>query len=222
MPESPAPVRIAVNDDYELVVAGTAALLAPYADRVEVVELDFNKPTTSDVDIVLYDTFGQDQGGSIDIDGLSLAGRPKIVVYSWNLQRELIENAISGGAAGYLWKGMATADMVDALEKVHAGETVAPPEAARSDTAVGAWPGKEFGLTAREAEVIALITQGLTNQEIADKVYLSINSVKTYVRTAYRKMDVQRRAQAVAWGLNNGFAPDRVRTITAEPGQSRR
>jgi two-component system, NarL family, response regulator LiaR len=213
MSDSARPVRIAINDDYELVVAGVARLLAPYAERVEVVELDSNEPTTSDVDIVLYDTFGQDQGKNIDIGSLSVAGRPKVVVFTWNLQRELIDGAISTGARGYLWKGMPVTDMVDALEAVHAGQTVTPPEAARPDPEAGAWPGKELGLSAREAEVVALITQGLTNQEIADKVYLSINSVKTYIRTAYRKMDVQRRSQAVAWGLNNGFAPDHLRTV---------
>lgn len=216
MPASPTPVRVAVNDDYELVIVGVAALLAPYSDRVEVVELDANRPTTSDVDIVLYDTFGQDQGANIDIASLSAAGSPKVVVFTWNCQPELVDGAISAGAAGYLWKGMPIADMVDALQAIHAGHTVTPPEAARPDTEVGAWPGKEYGLSAREAEVVALITQGLTNQEIADKVYLSINSVKTYIRTAYRKMKVERRSQAVAWGLNNGFAPDHSRIV--EPG----
>lgn len=219
MPDSPAPVRVAINDDYEIVVAGVAALLAPYADRLEVVELDSNKATASNVDIVLYDTFGQDQGQHMDLRSLSVTGKPKVVVFSWNVQPELIHAAIATGAAGYLWKGMATADMVEALERVHAGETVTPPEAARSDPAVGAWPGREFGLAAREAEVVALITQGLTNQEIADKVYLSINSVKTYIRTAYRKIGVQRRSQAVAWGLKNGFAPDHVRTV--DPNRER-
>ena len=62
------------------------------------------------------------------------------------------------------------------------------------------------GLTPREQEVLTLITQGLTNQEIADLAYLSINSVKTYVRSAYRKIGVTRRSQAVSWGLRAGIA----------------
>jgi NarL family two-component system response regulator LiaR len=211
MPAAQTPIRVAINDDYEIVVTGTAAVLAPYADRIDIVELDSNAPTVSAVDIVLYDTFGQEQGAKIDISGLSLAGAPKIVVFTWNLQRELVEGALSAGAVGYLWKGMPAPDMVAALEEIHAGRTVTPPDDARTDPETGAWPGREFGLTAREAEVVALLTQGLTNQEIADKVYLSINSVKTYLRTAYRKMGVNRRSQAVAWGLNHGLAPDHVR-----------
>jgi NarL family two-component system response regulator LiaR len=188
-------------------------VLAPYADRIHVVELDSNEPTVSAVDIVLYDTFGQDQGADIDIEGLSRTGKPKVVVFTWNLQRELIDGAISAGAVGYLWKGMPALDMVAALEEIHAGSTVTPPDDARPSLEAGAWPGQEFGLTAREAEVVALVPQGLTNQEIADKVYLTINSVKTYLRTAYRRMGVNGRSQAVAWGHNHGLAPDNVRTF---------
>ncbi|MFC4787227.1 LuxR C-terminal-related transcriptional regulator [Nocardioides sp. MAHUQ-72] len=208
-----SPIRIAVNDDYELVVAGVAVMLAPYAERVEVVELDSNAQTVSDVDIVLYDTFGQEQGGHIDVGRLTRDGRPKVVVFTWNLQRELVEGAISAGAVGYLWKGMPAAEMVAALEAVHAGKVVTPPEDAQSNPDVGGWPGRDLGLSAREAEVFALLTQGLTNQEIADRVYLSINTVKTHLKTAYRKIGISRRSQAVAWGLEHGFAPDRVRIL---------
>jgi two-component system, NarL family, response regulator LiaR len=213
MPASQTPIRVAINDDYELVVRGVAAILAPYADQIDVVELDSNVPTASDVDIVLYDTFGQDQGSDIDISSVARGGQPKVVVFTWNLHHELVDGAMAAGAAGYLWKGMPAHRMVAALEAVHAGQTVTPPADARPNLETGAWPGREFGLTAREAEVIALVTQGFTNQELADKVYLSINSVKTYIRSAYRKMGVTRRSQAVAWGLNHGFAPDHVRTL---------
>jgi NarL family two-component system response regulator LiaR len=60
---------------------------------------------------------------------------------------------------------------------------------------------------------MALITQGLSNKEIAQRAFLGINSVKTYVRTAYRKINVTSRAQAVLWGVENGFKPDTLRTI---------
>ena len=61
------------------------------------------------------------------------------------------------------------------------------------------------GLSAREVQVLSLITAGLTNQEIADRVYVSINSVKTYVRSAYRKIGVNSRSQAAVWGLQHGL-----------------
>jgi NarL family two-component system response regulator LiaR len=61
--------------------------------------------------------------------------------------------------------------------------------------------------------VLALITQGLSNQEIAARVYLSVNSIKTYIRSAYRKIGVTKRTEAVIWGIDNGFRPDSLRTI---------
>ena len=77
----------------------------------------------------------------------------------------------------------------------------------------GDWPGRDAGLSPREAEVIALITQGLSNQEIADRAFLAINTVKTYIRSAYRKIGVERRTQALLWAVDNGFKPDTLRTI---------
>jgi two-component system, NarL family, response regulator LiaR len=90
---------------------------------------------------------------------------------------------------------------------VHAGETVTPGRLRLADEREhGDWPGREVALSARESEVIALIARGLSNQEIADRAYLSINSVKTYIRSAYRKIEVTSRSQAVLWALAHGLA----------------
>ncbi|WP_134740940.1 response regulator transcription factor [Nocardioides sp. 503] len=212
---SPTPIRLAIVNDYEIVVHGVAAVLEPYRDRVEVVELDSRLPVISDVDVLLYDTFGQVQGDAVDIDQLVSGGEARIVIFTWNVQPELVDRALSRGAAGYLSKGISAEDLVKGIEAVHAGETITAGVDLNGDdvSTLGTWPGVDHGLSAREAEVIALITQGLSNQEIADRCYLSINSVKTYVRTAYRKMEVTRRSQAVLWGIAHGFAPDRSRTI---------
>jgi len=73
------------------------------------------------------------------------------------------------------------------------------------------WPGRREGLTDREAEILALITQGKSNAEVAALTYLSPNTIKSYIRTLYRKIDVDSRTQAVLWGVNNGFLPDHHR-----------
>jgi DNA-binding NarL/FixJ family response regulator len=205
---------VALVNDYELVVMGVAALLQPYRDRVEVVELDSNLPVLREVDVVLYDTFGQVQGTAVDVESIVDGGSAKVVVYSWNLHHVLVQDSLQAGVAGYLSKGLEAEDLVDALERVHAGETIVPSTGGTvNPKPESEWPGKEHGLTAREAEIIALITQGLSNQEIAQRSYLSINSVKTYIRTAYRKIGVERRAQAVLWGIKHGFEPDVVRRV---------
>lgn len=212
------PIRVAVVNDYEMVVAGVAAMLAPYHDRVSVIELDSGLPVISDVDVILYDTFGQIQGDGVDLEDLVSDTDARVVIFSWNVQGDLVQRAIARGAAGYLSKGLSAEQVVDGLEAVHRGEKVTPEgQDDAGERGAGEWPGRQYGLTARESEVLALITQGLSNQEIAERTYLSINSVKTYIRTAYRKIGVARRSQAVGWGMRHGFEPDRMRSIDTSP-----
>ena len=218
MPHTACPIRVAIVNDYELVVAGVAAMLAPHYERVAVVELDSNLPVLSDVDVILYDTFGQVQGDGVDLEDLVSGSDARVVIFSWNTQPDLVDRAIRKGASGYLSKELSSEEVVGALEAVHEGKIVVPQSSrAPAHEAKGDWPGRDVGLTAREAEVLALITQGFSNQEIAERSYLSINSVKTYIRTAYRKIGVARRSQAVLWGTRHGFEPDRLRSIMENP-----
>ena len=211
-PTVKAPLRLAIVDDYAVVIAGVSAFLA--AERIDVVETGASLSVVSDVDIVLYDTFGQIQGKGIDLEDFVRDSGAKVVIYSWNLNPQLIEQAMAAGASGYLSKVLTGPQIVAALERVMSGEHVIL--AGDMETSVGGegdWPGRSAGLSPREAEVIALITHGLSNQEIADRAYLSINSVKTFIRAAYQKINVTRRSQAVLWGVQNGFEPDTLRTL---------
>ena len=211
-PEVNRPLRLAIVDDYAVVVAGVAAFLA--AERIDVVETGAMTPVITDVDIVLYDTFGQVQGVGIDLQDFVRDSGAKVVVYSWNLKPEMIEQAMAGGARGYLSKVLTGPEVVAALERVMRGEVVIiTGENETSVGGVGDWPGRSAGLSPREAEMLALITQGLSNQEIADRVFLSMNTVKTYIRSAYRKIGVTRRSHALMWGVENGFKPDTLRTV---------
>jgi DNA-binding NarL/FixJ family response regulator len=194
------------------VIAGVASFLAQ--ERIDVVEITASQPVITDVDVVLFDTFGQVTGEGIDLEDFVRDSGAKVVVYSWNLQPEMIQQAMASGARGYLSKVLSGPEIVAALERVMRGEIVILP--GDSETSVdgeGDWPGRSVGLSPREAEILALITHGLSNQEIADRSFLSINSVKTYIRSAYRKIDVTRRSQAVLWGVQNGFEPDTLRTV---------
>jgi NarL family two-component system response regulator LiaR len=206
------PLRLAIVDDYPVVVAGVASFLA--AERIDVVETGAMTPVLTDVDVVLYDTFAQVQGVGIDLQDFVRDSGAKVVVYSWNLAPEMIKEAMAGGANGYLSKVLTGPEVVAALERVVRGETVViTGDNETSLDGAGDWPGRSAGLTPREAEVLALITHGLTNQEIAERVFISPNTVKTYVRSAYRKIGAERRSQAVLWGVANGFEPDILRTV---------
>lgn len=219
------PLTVAIVNDYEVVVRGVHAMLAPFADRIQVVELAAQVPAEQPVDVTLYDTFSEPQVDGEEFDDVLREDPGAVVVYSWNVHPALVEVALAKGCRGYLDKSLGGEDLVRALERVADGEIVVSASAGDQGEPVlvaGEWPGRSRGLSAREAEIVSLITQGLTNNDIAARTYLSINSVKTYIRTAYRKMGVTRRSQAVRWGLEHGMAPDVMREVAPDPAESRR
>jgi DNA-binding NarL/FixJ family response regulator len=207
------PITVALVDDYDVVVVGVANILEQYRDRVVIAEIDTNQPLSDEVDIVLYDSFAQPESDHEDISVLVKNPRARrVVVYTWNFHPDLVDHARRQGVHGYLSKALPARDLVAALEAVHAGETVIsdPPRRARGANGLN-WPGRGEGLTDRESEILALITQGKSNADVATLTYLSPNTIKSYIRTIYRKINVTSRTQAVLWGVNNGFTPDHHR-----------
>lgn len=209
------PLRVAIVNDYEVVVAGVARMLAQHDGGVEVVELDSRLPVLADVDVVLWDTFGKAAGDGIGLRDLVDAGGARVVVYTWNHHARAVEHALDEGAAGYLSKAMPGRELLAALEAIRDGETVVvgPGAAGAHVDAQVDWPGRGAGLTPREAEMLAFIAQGLTNREVAEATGLSVNTVKSYVKAAYATIGVTRRSQAVAWALRNGFVPESKRDV---------
>jgi DNA-binding NarL/FixJ family response regulator len=201
---------VALVDDYDVVLAGLAHMLDRYRERVVMVEIDANTEVVDAADIVLYDSFAQPESDYEEISTLVANPRARrVVVYTWNFHPDLVESARRQGVHGYLSKTLSARELVASLEAVHAGEMVIskPPPRARSATGLD-WPGRGEGLTDREAEILALITQGKSNADVATLTYLSPNTVKSYIRTIYRKIDVASRTQAVLWGVDHGFTPD--------------
>jgi DNA-binding NarL/FixJ family response regulator len=212
-PRVPASITIALVNDYDIVVMGVAHILEQYGDRVVIAELDTNKPVSDMVDIALYDSFAQPESDHDEISVLIRNQRARrVAVYTWNFDPELIESARKQGVHGYLSKALPARDLVSALEAIHAGDIVIsdPPFRVHSIGGLN-WPGRSEGLTDRESEILALITQGKSNAEVAKLTYLSPNTVKSYIRTIYRKIGVTSRTQAVLWGVRHGFTPDHHR-----------
>ncbi|MCW2514606.1 MAG: LuxR family transcriptional regulator [Mycobacterium sp.] len=212
-PAAKKPITVALVDDYDVVLMGVAKMFDRYRDRIVIAEIDATMAVEDPVDIVLYDSFAQPESDHHPIG--VLVDNPwarRVVVYTWNFHPNLIESARQHGAHGYLSKTLAARDLVAALEAVHAGEIVISDVPARARSAVGSdWPGRAEGLSDRESEVLALITQGKSNAEVAALTYLSPNTVKSYIRTIYRKIGVGSRTQAVLWGVEHGFTPDHNR-----------
>ena len=207
------PITLALVDDYDVVLIGLAHMFDQYRDRVVVAEIDVRRPVEDKVDIALYDAFAQPEADHKEIEVLLANPHARrVAVYTWNFHDSLVESALDKGASGYLSKTLPAKELVEALEAIHAGETVVSPAPgkARSSASLD-WPGRTEGLTDREAEILALITQGKSNEEIRALTYLSINSVKSYIRSTYRKIGVSSRTQAVLWGVAHGFTPDHHR-----------
>jgi NarL family two-component system response regulator LiaR len=207
------PLTVALVDDYDVVLAGLAHMFDHYRHRVVVAEIDANFDLKDTVDIVLYDSFAQPESDHDEIAALVRSPRAShVVVYTWNFHPDLVAQALEQGVRGYLSKSLTARELVAALEAVRDGQVVVSEPPRRAGNAPGIeWPGRHEGITDREAEVLALITQGKSNAEVAALTYLSPNTVKLYIRNVYAKIGATSRTQAVLWGVDHGFTPDHHR-----------
>ena len=200
-------IKLAIANDYPLVSAGVAAMLADAP--IDVVRVETPLRDHNDIDIVLYDPCGPGSRPPAGPRICPVGANAKLVIYSWDIQPGVAQRAVRQGAAGCLAKSLPGPVMVGALERIMLGEIVVIAEdGAGSGGGDNGSPMPTDGLSPRETEVLALIAGGLTNLEIAARLYVSINSVKAYIRSAYRKIGVERRTQAVLWGVRQGLAWD--------------
>ncbi len=196
------PLRVGVVDEPELVARGIEAMLRPYADRVRLADDDGSHEETPGLDVVLCDPFPVPpaaRGSNNGLDGLGGHAPARVLVFSWHTHPVGVRRALDAGAHGYLGKTASGPELLAALEAVVRGERPTPDLRPRR-------PTLDFpGLSTRESEVLALICEGLSNQEVADRLFVSVNSVKTYIRQVYAKTGVTRRTQAVAWAHRHGW-----------------
>lgn len=207
------PITVALVDDYDVVLLGLAHMFDGYEDRVRVVEIDSRESIEDPIDVVMYDSFAQPESDQDEIDALVRNPRAgRVVVYTLNFHPSLVASAIDRGVHGYLSKAIHAEQLVESIEAIYAGEKIIE-DAGQRVKSIDAldWPGKAEGITDRESEILALITQGKSNADVATLTYLSPNTVKSYIRSIYRKINVGSRTQAVLWGVGHGFTPDNRR-----------
>lgn len=186
-------VTVAVINDYEIVVRGVAAMLAPFDDRVTVVELGTDGGPDSRPDVALFDSFaGRRHALARAAEMIDTGHASHVVLYTWDAAPEFVRSARQLGVSGIVLKTRSADALVEAIERVAAGEPVGFDD----DVAGGRLNGRIVELSDRESEVLALIARGLTNSQIAEELYLSVETVKTYVKRLYAKLDVHNRAQA--------------------------
>jgi DNA-binding NarL/FixJ family response regulator len=190
---STTPLRVAVFSNQELIRAGLATLLQKHSERV--VAMDAPRSMLGH-DLVLFDlvsALGEARAPSLRQLELLLQ-RHVVVAVTRDPCDDLAIQARALGCADVVPVSITSDELFDVLETV-AGQARAAQ--------VGYTPRRL--LTRRETEIIELVARGLSNTEIAQELFLSVNSVKTYIRTAYRKMGVTTRSQAVLWAVQGGL-----------------
>jgi DNA-binding NarL/FixJ family response regulator len=199
-----SPVLVAAPGEPELIRRGLKELLEPFDTRVRLLEAEAG-PCPS-VEVVLYDCCPEPHPPAHVTTRLPDFSAGVTVAYSWHSNPELVAWALEHGFAGYLSKALPIDELVAALEAIRDGRTVVLTTRSDGGRAVERFVAVErFGLTPRECEVLMLVCSGLSNAEIAESLHLSSNSVKSYIRSAYRRIGAASRAQAVLWGVEHGF-----------------
>ena len=191
-------IKVCIIDDHSVVRMGLKYMLS-YIDDVECVG---EASGAFGADITLLDVRmpGVDGIGALDE---ILADNPdaKVIMLSTSDAEEDIYRAVTMGAKGYLLKESDPNRLLEAIRTVAAGGTCLPGELKRVYDARAA----ERGLTSRESEILRYIAKGYSNEEIADMVHLSLNTVKTHVKSILANLNVSDRAEAVAEGIHRGI-----------------
>jgi DNA-binding NarL/FixJ family response regulator len=221
----PETIRVIIVDDQAMVRAGFAALLAAQSDIDVVGEAPDGRQgvevaRTAHPDVVLMDV------RMPELDGLSAAReilnpppgvthRPKVLMLTTFDVDDYVYEALRAGASGFLLKDAPPADLIAAVRIVAAGEALLAPSVTRrliADFAASRPAPRSDrvalrlnGLTPRETEVLELIARGLSNQEIAGKLVLAEQTVKTHIGRVLAKLDLRDRAQAVIFAYESGL-----------------
>jgi DNA-binding NarL/FixJ family response regulator len=191
------PIPLAIVSRQEVVTRGLTAMLSDYPERVMVTALASNFAPQRGVRVILYDTYCLHRASGEDLQHLLHHSGANVLVYARDMRPDLRARALAMGAHAWVSMSAGPRELIEAIELVAVGQPVPERHLGIRDAA---------GLTTREEEVVALIAQGLSNQEIADKLVLSLNTLKSHIRNAYAKMGVRSRAQAVSWAIQHGFA----------------
>ncbi|SHH34011.1 response regulator [Virgibacillus chiguensis] len=204
-------IHVLFADDHEMVRIGVTSYLtaqpdievvAEASDGGEAVELALTlKP-----DIILMDLVMKEMDG-IEATRLIIEQWPeaKIIIVTSFLDDEKVYPALEAGATSYMLKTSKAEEIAKAIRATFEGQTVLEPEVTGKIMNRMRSPERALheALTEREWEILLLVAQGKTNQEIADQLFISLKTVKVHVSNILSKLEVQDRTQAVIYAFKN-------------------
>ena len=199
------PIRVIAVDDHEVVRGGIRYALLD-CDDIELVGEAYSgedalrlceqvRPDVALVDLMMPGMDGVETTRAIR----ERFPQVQILVLTSFHDKNIVPRAMQAGAIGYLLKGVSNQDLVKAIRAAHAGQSTLTKEA-MADLIQAAAPSPKLGedLNERERQVLALLAQGLSNKEIAERLFLSLATVKYHVRLLLSKLGASSRAEAVA------------------------
>jgi NarL family two-component system response regulator LiaR len=199
-------IRVIVVDDHAMLRRGLGFFLKGFDDLELVGEASstqeaVNLCTESKPDVILMDMVMPDSNGA-EATRIIRGRYPdvQVIILTSFQEQDLIEQALQAGAIGYLLKNVSAEELAKAIREAHAGRSILAPEA--TEALIKATRQRssqaEYGLTPREQEVLALLAEGLSNAEIAEKLVVSVATAKFHVRGILTKLGVDSRMEAVA------------------------
>ena len=212
-------IRIVLVDDHLIVREGLAAMLAHRDDITlvsSVATSDEARAAVAEVgpDVVLVDINLRNESG-LDLCRDLVAADPDLAVVCLTVHDEdqYLFEALRSGARGFLLKRVTPDSLVASLQAVLAGEIVVDPllsgrvtkAAAESEGRGFLWPGMQYGLTKRESEFLQLVSEGFSNRELAEHTFVSEETVKSHLKSIYKKLSVSSRSEVVALALREGL-----------------
>ena len=206
------PIRVMIVDDHDMVRRGLAAflrvkpeleLVGEARDGLEALEIcEKVRPDVVVMDLVMPRMSGAETTRAIRRHWPHV----QVVALTSFEERDLVREALSAGAIGYLLKNVSVDDLAAAIHAAHAGRTTLSPEALQALIASDAGSAAmDYQLTAREQEVLALLVQGMSNPEIADSLVVSRATAKAHVSNILSKLGVSNRSEAVALAIQQNL-----------------
>ena len=211
---------VVIYSTHDVVTAGLSVLLGSHP-RIDLRVGDVAEVVVHGAHVVLYDVIGLHEGDGSDLDRLIKESDVAVLAVTRDLRPDLADRAIEKGVDGCVSGDAPTDELVAAVEAAAWGDLHGDGSPDAVDFTVNpAMAANEVGLSPREEQMLRMITTGFSNQQIADELFLSINSVKTYIRSAYRRIGVETRTMAAVWSLQHGFGSDEAPPAT--PGATDR